>query len=124
MNLTIKALNHIAIYVENVEVSIQFYENALKLASMPRPAFDFPGAWFRIGIEQELHLIGTRHEPVVSGSRSNHFALEVADIESWEAYLTNQKVTFRPSKPRPDGAVQIFLQDPDGYWIELFSYDL
>lgn len=122
MNLSIKALNHVAIYVENVEKSVTFYQDVLGLALLPRPAFDFPGAWFRLGTEQELHLIGIRSEPVVSGSRSNHFALEVTDITAWENYLIDKNVTFRPPKSRPDGVIQIFLQDPDGYWVELFSY--
>ncbi|MEZ4902730.1 MAG: VOC family protein [Spirosomataceae bacterium] len=122
MNLTIKALNHVAIYVENVEKSTQFYQKILKLTPLPRPNFDFPGAWFQLGSAQELHIIGIRTEPVISGSRSNHFALEVADIQAWEQHLIAQKTTFRPPKARPDGVIQIFLQDPDGYWVELFAY--
>jgi lactoylglutathione lyase len=35
--------------------------------------------------------------------------------------LIQQKAIYRPPKPRPDGILQIFLQDPDEYWIELFS---
>jgi lactoylglutathione lyase len=121
MKLTIRALNHVAIYVADVEKSIEFYQNILGLEELARPAFDFPGAWFRLGTEQELHLIGIRNEPVVSGSRSNHFALEVSNLPAWENHLKQMNATYRPPKPRPDGILQIFLQDPDGYWIELFS---
>lgn len=121
MKLTIKELNHVAIYVADVEKSIKFYTEILGLKELPRPAFDFPGAWFQLGMEQELHLIGIRTEPVVSGSRSNHFALEVVDLHAWEDHLIQKNATYRPPKPRPDGILQIFLQDPDGYWIELFS---
>ena len=28
---------------------------------------------------------------------------------------------FSPNKPRPDGALQIFLRDADGHFIELFT---
>lgn len=121
MKLTIKELNHVAIYVADVEKSILFYKEILGLEYLPRPAFDFPGAWFRLGSVQELHLIGIRNEPVVSGSRSNHFALEFLDLHAWEDHLIKKNATYRPPKPRPDGVLQIFLQDPDGYWIELFS---
>lgn len=114
-------LNHVAIHVANVEASCAFYERVLCLRPMPRPAFDFPGAWFRLGVTQELHLIGERGEKVVSGNRSNHFALLVDDIEAWEKHLINVGATFRPRKKRPDGAWQIFLTDPDGHTIELCS---
>lgn len=121
MNLRIKEINHVALYVADVAQSCHFYSNILQMNQLERPAFDFPGAWFQIGSYQELHLIGVRSEQVVSGSRSNHFALEVEDLKAWESHLQSVKATFRPPKPRPDGIQQIFVVDPDEYWIELFS---
>ena len=121
MNLRIKEINHVALYVADVAQSCYFYSNTLQMTQLARPNFDFPGAWFQIGSHQELHLIGIRTEHVVSGSRSNHFALEVEDLSAWEQPLKAQQATFRPPKPRPDGLLQLFVKDPDGYWIELFS---
>ncbi len=117
--MTVCELNHVAIHVADVAASCTFYERVLCLRPMLRPAFDFPGAWFQLGTSQELHLIGERGEKVVSGNRSNHFALLVDDIEAWEKHLINVGATFRPRKKRPDGAWQIFLTDPDGHTIEL-----
>ena len=119
--MKIHELNHVAIHVADVERSIEFFQRVLRLEQMPRPAFDFPGAWFRLGAHQELHLIGGRNEPVVSGHRGNHFALRVDDIVAWEEHLKQVGADFRPRKPRPDGAMQIFLRDPDGHVIELFT---
>ncbi|NOS72384.1 MAG: glyoxalase [Verrucomicrobia bacterium] len=119
--MTVCELNHVAIHVADVVASCAFYERVLCLRPMPRPAFDFPGAWFRLGLTQELHLIGERGEKVVSGNRSNHFALLVDDVEAWEKHLIKVGATFRPRKKRPDGAWQIFLADPDGHTIELCS---
>lgn len=121
MNLRIKEINHVALYVADVAQSCHFYSNILQMNQLSRPDFDFPGAWFQIGSHQELHLIGIRTEQVVSGSRSNHFALEVEDLSAWEQHLKAQQATYRPPKPRPDGLLQLFVKDPDGYWIELFS---
>lgn len=121
MNLRITEINHIALHVSDVSESCHFYLNVLRFKPLERPAFDFPGAWFQIGSHQELHLIGNRAENVLSGSRSNHFALEVENLSDWEQHLKEQKATYRPPKPRPDGIAQIFVKDPDGYWIELFS---
>jgi len=112
-------LNHLALHVADVGVSSTFYREVLQLQSLPRPAFDFPGAWFRIGIDQELHLIGERDAPVHSAGRGNHFAIMVDDIDAWEHHLDAIGAQRRPRQTRPDGAFQVFLPDPDGYWIEL-----
>ena len=119
--MTILELNHVALRVADVAVSCEFYQRVLRLQLMPRPAFDFPGAWFRLGTQQELHLIGERTEPVISGNRNNHFALQTDDLSAWEQHLQSVGVDFRPKKQRPDGAWQIFVRDPDGHVIELFA---
>ena len=112
-------LNHVALHVQDIDRSCRFYAEVLQLQPIPRPAFDFPGAWFQLGEDQELHLIGGAEEPVRAGSRHNHFALLVDDIGAWENYLQNAGVSFMPRRTRPDGAYQIFLPDPNGHYIEL-----
>jgi lactoylglutathione lyase len=87
--------------------------------SSPAPRVHFPGAWFRIGADQELHLIGERKAEVISHNRGNHYAMLVDDIDAWEQHLTTIGAKFFPRRIRPDGAYQIFLCDPDGYYIEL-----
>ncbi len=119
--MKIVELNHVAIHVSDVARSCEFYSRILRLETMPRPAFDFPGAWFRLGTQQELHLIGRTNEPVEPRSRNNHFALQVDDIHAWEEHLKKSGANFRGPKPRPDGAMQIFVADPDGHYIELFT---
>jgi lactoylglutathione lyase len=119
--MKIRELNHVALHVADVERSCGFYRNVLQLEPMQRPAFTFPGAWFRLGALQELHLIGERSEPVSSGNRGNHFALQVEDLDAWERHLEEAGADFRRRKQRPDGAWQVFLRDPDGHMIELFA---
>ncbi len=119
--MNIAELNHVAIHVEDVERTHDFYSRVLRLEPLPRPAFDFPGAWFRLGSQQELHIIGDRNAPVHSHNRGTHFALLVDDIEAWEKHLTEVGADFNPKKSRPDGAWQIFIIDPDGHYIELCS---
>jgi catechol 2,3-dioxygenase-like lactoylglutathione lyase family enzyme len=114
-------LNHVAIHVVDVETSCAFYRDVLRLQPIPRPAFTFPGAWFRLGQFQELHLIGERTDPVFAGNRSNHFALRVDDLDAWEAHFSKLQVPFRARRERPDGAWQTYVKDPDGHVIELFT---
>lgn len=112
-------LNHVALHVADVKRSVAFYRDVLRLQPIPRPAFTFPGAWFLLGADQELHLIGERTSPVVSQTRGNHFALLVDDFDAWERYLTAQQVNLAPRRTRPDGALQMYVVDPDGHYIEL-----
>lgn len=112
-------LNHVALHVADVERSGEFYEQVLQLKSIPRPAFDFPGAWYRLGSDQELHLIGDRDQDVHSKSRGTHFALMVDDIDAWESFFERSGIAHLPRRTRPDGAFQIYVTDPDGYAIEL-----
>jgi lactoylglutathione lyase len=114
-------LNHVAIHVKDVGASCAFYSGVLKLQPLPRPAFDFPGAWFQLGQVQELHIIGDRLEPVFSHNRGNHFALRVDNLDQWENHINSLSYPHLPRKRRPDGAAQLFLQDPDGHVIELFT---
>lgn len=115
----VRQLNHVALHVTDVDASVAFYRDAMKLPAMDRPAFDFPGAWFRLGEDQELHLIGDRTLPVHSHHRGGHVAFEVDSLDEWESHLDAYGVHRLPRKTRPDGAFQTFVQDPDGHWIEL-----
>ena len=117
--MDITQLDHVAIHVADVEKSCRFYEEVLGLSRIPRPDFDFPGAWFRLGAEQELHLIGGREENFPSASRGNHYALSVESMADVEERLKDLDRTFSGPRARPDGAMQIFLSDPDGHVIEL-----
>ncbi|MEX0824540.1 MAG: VOC family protein [Pirellulaceae bacterium] len=112
-------LNHVALHVADVDRSVRFYGTIMQLPTLERPAFDFPGAWFRLGDDQELHLIGNRAAEVQSHHRGTHFALVVDDLDAWEAHLDRHGAERMQRKLRPDGAEQTFVIDPDGHWVEL-----
>jgi lactoylglutathione lyase len=114
-------LNHVAIHVQDVERSCAFYRETLHLEPMERPTFSFPGAWFRLGPVQELHIIGGRTDPVSSHNRGTHFALQVDDLQAWEQALKASGADLLSRRRRPDGAEQLFTRDPDGHVIELFT---
>lgn len=118
--MEIEELNHVAIYVKDLERSITFYQEALELEPLPRPAFDFPGAWFRLGKHQELHLIAPRKEKLIF-LKNQHFAVKVKSAQETEEFLKRKSVAYTGPKARPDGFIQIFIQDPDGYFIEFFE---
>lgn len=114
--MNIQQLDHVALHVADLPKSIKFYGEVLGLPSLPRPDFDFPGAWFAIG-SHELHLLGNRDRDVNSHHRGTHFAVRVDNIESIVGRFEQASIEFIP-KTRPDGARQVFVQDPDGHYME------
>ncbi len=120
MGLGIIEINHVSLWVQDVPASIHFYKEVLELEHLSgRPAFNFAGAWFALGSHQQLHLIDGRTGDVShSHSRKNHFAIQVKSLIEVETFLKTKNLSMIGPKARPDGVMQIFIQDPDGYWIE------
>ncbi len=113
--------NHYSIGVADLKKSKHFYQNILGLELISRPDFDFNGAWFQIDPGVQLHLIENKNiEVFFSDSRKLHFALAVSDI-----YLVRNKLEKLgvhcaiDIKSRPDGVLQFYIIDPDGYFIEI-----
>jgi lactoylglutathione lyase len=82
--------------------------------------------WMDLGRGLELHLVGGRTAPAVT-VRQVHLALRTPNLARTLGYLRargmgwqdNQGNVGRISSVRTDGVRQIFLQDPDGYWLEV-----
>lgn len=128
--IQVQSLDHVTLVVKDLEQSRQFYVDGLGMREVPRPAFSFPGAWFQAGATL-IHLIGEHPGGSPAGNplaeefrttRSNHFAFLVDDVEA--AYIRAKELGLQivsPPKSRPDGFVQVFLNDPDGFVVELCS---
>ena len=111
-------LNHIALHVRDVAESVRFYRDVIGMEPKARPAFDFEGAWFALGVTRELHLLEGREEPVPSHHRAGHFAVEVESVAEAAEFLKGQGLSIHGPQTRPDGALQVFVTDPDGHWVE------
>ena len=115
--------NHLAIHVQDLETSARFYTNVLgleRMATQPSPTI----VWLKTG-GFELHLVGGRTQPVQVPPEV-HLAFRVADLQPVTARLDSDRITWgnfsgeaRTIQSRVDGVLQIYLRDPDGYWIEL-----
>ncbi|GDY08856.1 glyoxalase [Planctomycetia bacterium] len=128
--IQVKSLDHVTLVVKDLELSRRFYVDGLGMREVPRPAFSFPGSWFQAG-PTLIHLIGEHFGGSPAGNplaeefrttRSNHFAFLVDDVEA--AYARAQELGMKivsSPKARPDGFVQVFLNDPDGFVVELCS---
>jgi catechol 2,3-dioxygenase-like lactoylglutathione lyase family enzyme len=129
--IQVRTIDHVTIVVKDLEASRRFYVDLLGMDEVPRPAFKFAGKWFQAGPAQ-IHLILEIPESGPAGladprrsasTRANHFAFQVDDSHAAAVELERLGYPLlSPPKNRPDGAVQTFVQDPDGYVVELFSW--
>ncbi len=112
-------IHHVALNVRNLNDALAFYEGALGFTLMPRPDFGFDGAWLQAGASQ-VHLIEVDD---AHPDARQHFALQVADLETTVAALEEKGLTVRRA-PHFDGAGhQAFIRDPSGNRIELNQPD-
>lgn len=118
-------LNHIAVYVENLQKSTAFYKDVLQLAEIPEPFHDGLHTWFTLGSAGSLHLIQGAKKGV-EREKNDHLCFSTADIKAFIKNLENHQVTYFdwPGEEgkvttRVDGVHQIYFQDPDGHWIEI-----
>jgi catechol 2,3-dioxygenase-like lactoylglutathione lyase family enzyme len=116
------SFDHAALRVSNLERSRSFYES-LGLKKIADPFNDDRHMWLGIGSHQ-LHLLaGGSENP--KADMSVHLAIRVPSIKALAARLDELKIVYYNSRreartitARPDGVHQIYLQDPDGYWLE------
>lgn len=118
-------INHTALYVVNLKASVEFYQNIIGLDTIPEPFHDGKHAWFKTGPGISLHVIQGA-ETKKEYYKNQHTCFSVASVEKFTTTLTNRNIPFEDVKgnkgavtTRVDGVKQLWLQDPDGYWVEI-----
>ena len=129
-SIGVKTLDHVTLIVKDLHRSRRFYVDALGMREVQRPGFSFAGSWFQAGSTQ-IHLIlefegsGPAGMPLpekAKSSRTHHFAFRVDDAHAAAERCRSLDIpVVSGPKERPDGAVQVFLTDPDGHVVELCS---
>lgn len=124
---------HTMIRVVDLDKSIQFYTELLGMKLLRRddyPEGKFTNAFVGYGPEEtdtvvELTFNWGREEGYDHGTAFGHLALGVRDIYGVCAALEKQGAKIpRPPGPMKHGTTHIaFVEDPDGYKIELIDLD-
>ncbi len=134
--LMVESLHHASVPVRDLEKSKHFYGEILGLTEIPRPNFDFPGAWYDLGWGRQLHLIQDNREhrnPTFRegkdvDSRDIHFAIRVRNYREALTYLQSQGYRedadedLKRIRNNPSGKAgfpQIYILDPDRNVIEI-----
>ena len=124
-------LLHTMIRVKNLDKSIDFYTRLLGMKLTRKtdyPSGEFTLAFVGYGDESETAVIELTHnwgqkEPYDLGNAFGHLAIGVPDIYGTCKELEKEGVKIpRPPGPmKHGGSVIAFIEDPDGYKIELIE---
>jgi catechol 2,3-dioxygenase-like lactoylglutathione lyase family enzyme len=118
-------VNHIAVHVSDLKKSMDFYQNVLSLKEIDEPFKDGLHAWYDIGGGAALHLIEATAIPK-EVSKVNHLCFSIPDMAAFVANMNAKNYPFESwagakgeITNRVDGVKQIYIRDPDGYWLEI-----
>lgn len=119
-------INHTAIFVKDLKATRMFYEGVVGLDTIPEPFHDGKHVWYSLGYPGvSMHVIQGATDKK-DYYKNQHTCFSVTSVEEFTKVLAKQKITFEDVSgkknaitTRIDGVKQIWLQDPDGYWIEI-----
>lgn len=118
-------LDHMALLVRDLSRSAAFYGDVLLLPEIVCKIGVPHIRWFGVGQRQSIHLIeGDFGDTAVQFA--THFCISTDRFDAMKEHFTRLGVTFcnvarqeNQENFRPDGIRQIYVQDPDAYWIEI-----
>ncbi|NOQ65086.1 MAG: glyoxalase [Methyloprofundus sp.] len=116
-------LHHSSLMISDLDRALTFYTEAIGLQQIERPDLGFPGAWFGLGEQQQLHIIKLPNMDPTSGrpehgGRDRHVALTVNDFAAVRANLEAKNIVYSMSK---SGRKALFVRDPDANAIEIIG---
>ncbi|MCQ0109995.1 VOC family protein [Zhouia amylolytica] len=116
--------DHDAIQVKNLRVSAAFYEKVFGLKEIYNAGLGANFKWYQLNDKVQIHLIESEED--FKPHKGVHMALNVNNLEGFMKFLNAEKIHFEnwpgemnTTNTRPDGIKQIYIKDPDGYWIEV-----
>ena len=128
--LQVQGIDHVLVVSSDLDKTSQFYCELLGMELMPRPDFSFPGLWLQAG-KTQVHVTlagsdaGTPGPGEFTGkypARGSHIAFELEDAADAATHIESLGIPIVAGPYlRPDGPLQFYIRDPDGYLIELFS---
>jgi lactoylglutathione lyase len=118
-------INHVAIFVKNIQATRFFYSQIIGLDSISEPFHDGKHIWYAIGQGISLHVIEGATEKK-EYYKNQHTCFSVNSVEDFATALRKNNLTWEDRDgaknsitTRVDGVKQLWLQDPDGYWVEI-----
>lgn len=121
------SVHHVGILCENLERSIDFYQNILGLEineARPDDKLPYRGAWLWVGSEM-IHLMELPNpDPLTGrpehGGRDRHTCIAIRDVSKLKAILDKADIPYTLSR---SGRPAIFTRDPDANALEFTQVD-
>jgi lactoylglutathione lyase len=124
-NATKVHVNHTAIYVMNLAKSGEFYSKIIGLDSIAEPFHDGKHIWYKTAEHTMLHVIQGA-DVKKDYYKNQHTCFTVPNFANFLQQLNAAHWTYEDKEGnknkvtnRVDGVHQVWIQDPDGYWIEI-----
>jgi lactoylglutathione lyase len=118
-------IDHVAIFVADLQKEATFYRDIMQLDTLAEPFHDQKHAWFTIGNGIAMHIIQGAQQPK-EYFKNHHFCFSVQSLTDFTAKLISINLPFEDVSgkqntitTRIDGVHQIWLKDPEGYWLEV-----
>ncbi len=117
--MPVNELHHFTIQTDDIDKTAAFFRDALGFTDGYCPDVDVPFIWLYCGDRPAVHIVG-RDAPDGHGSaRIDHVAFNCTDYPGVKARLdafgAKQKEQTQPAV----GVHQIFVETPEGVWLEL-----
>lgn len=121
------SIHHVGILCENLERSLDFYQNILGLKinqARPHDKLPYRGAWLWVGSEM-IHLMELPNpDPLTGrpehGGRDRHTCIAIRDVSKLKAILDKAGIAYTLSR---SGRPAIFTRDPDANALEFTQVD-
>ena len=120
--------DHQALPVNNLKITGDFYRDILGFEDIPTLVGTKEShRWLANQEGKEIHLIFS-NEKIQKTPKQIHMAFSPVDFEKFIDHLkinnvvyTNYELEVDTFQIRKDGIKQVWLRDPQGYWIEINS---
>ncbi|QXV67316.1 VOC family protein [Mucilaginibacter sp. 21P] len=116
--------NHIALCSKDLKKSNEFYTTVLNLKIIPNPFKDTVHTWYSIAPNIAMHVI--QSNCATTKVIADHICFSVSSVPKFAEMLKAKNISYCNWKQVPgqiehrvDGVSQLYIQDPDGYWIEI-----
>lgn len=118
--MTLKAMDHYTVLTADMAASVAFYRKVLGLEPGWSPAVEVPVTWLYLGQQPVLHVVGRKPGSRAKGTgRFDHVAFRAEGYAETKRRLKRHKVRHTEQELDSIGLRQIFLEGPEGVWIEL-----
>ncbi|UOB16430.1 VOC family protein [Abyssalbus ytuae] len=121
--------DHTAILVKDVNTSAKFYGEILGLKEIYNAGLGEKFRWFEFTNKVQIHLIESTDD--FTPHKGIHLAINTNKLAELIEYLRQKNIPFEnwqgegnTTNTRPDEVKQIYIRDPDGYWIEINDNNL